>query len=257
VSGAFEVGKVALRAQQSALDVMANNIANASTPGFKRADVVYSEIIASTDAPVSETDALAEQSAPLMGGVRMDVRDDVSAQGELKQTGQSLDFAIQGAGMIELLGPDGQSLLWRGGRLSVNKDGYLAGPDGYPLRELITVPDDATGITIDRSGVVSAAVSDGDPVELGQLMLVRVDSDSSLERADAGLFKLKDDVRTTDEVPGENGSGTIVQGSLEQSNVDFSEAMIELLMIQRAYAASAQIVQSADQLAAVTNNLKR
>lgn len=257
MSGAFEVGKVALRAQQSALDVMANNIANASTPGFKRADVTYSEIVANPDAVVTETDALARQSTPIMGGVRMDVRDDVSAQGELKQTGQMLDFAIDGSGMVELLGPDGQSMLWRGGRLTVNKDGYLAGPGGLPLRELITVPDDVKAVTIDRAGVVSGTGSDGESVELGQIALVRVDSDASLERADAGLFKVRDDARVTDEVPGENGIGTIVQGSLEQSNVDFSEAMIELLMIQRAYAASAQIVQSADQLAAVTNNLKR
>jgi flagellar basal-body rod protein FlgG len=257
MSGAFEVGKVALRTQQSALEVMSNNIANASTPGFKRADVVYSEIVTNPDAPVTETEAMARQNTPIMGGVRMDVRDAVSARGELKQTGQMLDFAIDGSGMVELLGPEGQSYLWRGGRLTVNRDGYLAGPSDLPLRDLITIPDDATAVTIDRSGVVSAAVSDGEPVELGRITLVRVDGDASLERADAGLFKLRGDARTTEVSPGEEGSGTILQGSIEQSNVDFSEAMIELLMIQRAYAASAQIVQSADQLAAITNNLKR
>jgi flagellar basal-body rod protein FlgG len=257
VSGAFEIGKVALRTQQGALEVMANNVANASTPGFKRAAVVYSAVVTSPEIAVSETEALAGQSTPILGGVRMDVRDDILAQGGLKTTGETLDFAIDGAGMIELLGPEGQSYLWRGGRLSVNRDGHLAGPSDFPLRALITIPDDATAITIDRAGVVSASVSDGEPIELGQITLVRVDSDASLQRADDGLFKIRENVRVMDSVPGEDGSGTIVQGAIEESNVDFSQAMIELLMIQRAYAASAQIVQSADQLAAVTNNLKR
>lgn len=257
MSGAFEIGKVALRTQQSALETVANNIANVNTPGFKRADVIYSEVVTGAVAPSSAVEALAQDANPAAGGVRMASRPVISGQGEIKQTGEMLDFAIDGPGFVELLGPEGQVLLWRGGRLAVNRDGFLAGPDGLPLRDLIAIPDDANALEIDRAGVISAKVGEDEAVEIGQLMLVRVDSDSSLERTDSGLFTLRAESRAIENVPGEDAAGTIIQGAVEESNVDFSEAMIELLMIQRAYAASAQIVQSADQLAGITNNLKR
>lgn len=257
MNGAFEIGKVALRTQQTALETVANNIANVNTPGFKRADVIYSEVVTSTVSPTTEVEALARATRSAAGGVRMDSRPVISGQGEIKQTGELLDFAIEGPGFVELLGPEGQSLLWRGGRLSVNRDGFLSGPDDLPLRDLVAIPDDATGLVIGRDGVIRATVGDNEQLEIGQLTLVRVDSDAALERTDAGLFALRADARAVESVPGEDAAGIIVQGAVEESNVDFSESMIELLMIQRAYAASAQIVQSADQLSAIANNLKR
>jgi flagellar basal-body rod protein FlgG len=247
MNGAFEIGKVALRSQQRALETTANNIANVNTPGFKRSEVIFSEVFADGVPAATQVEDLARADYAGSGGVRVDTRDAISAQGELKQTGEMLDIAIEGPGFIELLGPEGEVWLWRGGRLSVNRDGYLAGPQELALKALISIPDDATGIAIDRSGVVVAQTVDEGEVELGQITLVRVESQAGVERLDGGLFR----------VAGEAGAGTIAQGMVEESNVDFSEAMIELLMIQRAYAASAQIVQSADQLSSITNNLKR
>jgi len=257
MNGAFEIGKVALRTQQTALETVANNIANVNTPGFKRADVIYSEVVTTEVDPLTRVEELARASQPSAGGVRMDSRAVISGQGEIRQTGEVLDFAIDGPGFVELLGPEGESLLWRGGRLSVNREGFLAGPDDLALRDLIAIPDDATGLTIGRDGVIGAKVGENEELEIGQLTLVRVDSDAALERTDSGLFTLRADARAIEGVPGEDATGTIVQGAIEESNVDFSQAMIDLLMIQRAYAASAQIVQSADQLSAIANNLKR
>jgi len=257
MNGAFEIGKVALRSQQRALETTANNIANVNTPGFKRAEVIFSEVIADGAAPTTRVEDLARAGFARSGGVRVDTRNAISAQGELRQTGEMLDVAIEGPGFIELLGPEGQVWLWRGGRLSINRDGYLAGPQDLALKALISIPDDATGIAIDRSGVVVAQTADEGQVELGQITLVRVESDAGVERVDGGVFRAASEARTVEDIPGEAGAGTIAQGMVEESNVDFSEAMIELLMIQRAYAASAQIVQSADQISSITNNLKR
>lgn len=257
MNGAFEIGAVALRAQQQALETMSNNIANVNTPAFKRSDIVFSEVVAASNQPRSETELLAQAALPLRGGVRAANREMVSAQGELRQTGQMLDIAVDGRGFIEVMGAEGQSLLWRGGRLSINRDGYLATDDGTALRALISVPDDASDLTIDRKGIVSATTDTGEPVELGQIMLLHTDGDSGLERIENGYYRIASDARVVESVSGEDGSGSFEQGMLEGSNVDFSLSMVELLMIQRAYAASAQIVSAADQIAAVANNLKR
>lgn len=256
MNGAFEVGAVALRAQQTALETMANNIANVNTPAFKRADVVYSEIVANSPAPEAMLANLPDGRTYSAGGVRMLARDMIAAQGELRGTGNAMDLAIEGKGFIEMLGPEGRTMLWRGGRLEVNRDGLLAA-GGVPLKAMITVPDDATALTIDRNGAVAVTTAAGDKLEIGQIGLVKLEGDTGLERLGGGLYVAGDDARVLDAVPGEDGAGEFAQAMLEGSNVDFSSAMIEMLMIQRAYAASAQIVQAADQVSSITNNLKR
>lgn len=256
MNGAFEVGAVALRAQQRALDVLANNIANVNTPSFKKSDVRFSEIIANQ----SYMEPLASLSLPdglSGGGVRMTPRELIALQGELRATGNKLDIAIDGGGYMELMGPAGQALLWRGGTLKVNDDGLLAADNGFALKAGITVPDDATNLQISPEGVVRADVGEDGTVELGQISLVKFDNEAGLERLDLGLYRASEDMRLTDAKPGEDGTGFIMQGSIENSNVELTSEMVELLMVQRAYAASAQIVQAADQLAGIVNNLKR
>lgn len=257
MNGAFEVGAVSLKAQQRALETIANNVANINTPAFKRAEVQFAEIVISSPEAITEADRLARASSTLSGGVRMETRSMISELGELRETGSAMDIAIDGMGFIELMGPDGESLLWRGGRLDVDRDGYLAAAGGATLRALIAVPDDVTEITIDRDGVVHGAGNDGEKLELGQIMLVRPETDADLERLGAGLFKLTDGARALDAVPGEDGSGAIRQGIIEGSNVEMTAAMVEMLVLQRAYAASAQVIQAADQISSITNNLKR
>ena len=256
MNGAFEVGAVALRAQQRALDVLANNIANVNTPSFKRSDVRFSEIVAdqSFEQPVS---GLTLPGGLSSGGVRMTPRELLAIQGELRPTGNKLDMAIDGTGYIELMGPAGQTLLWRGGTLKVNEDGLLAADNGFALRAAITIPDGATNLQISPEGVVRADLGEEGTVELGQIALVKFDNEAALERLDLGLYRASEEMRLVDAKPGEDGTGLIIQGSIENSNVELTSEMVELLMVQRAYAASAQIVQAADQMAAVVNGLKR
>lgn len=255
MSEAFEVAAVSLRAQQRALETMANNIANVNTPAFKRSDILFAEVVNAMPSPATRAEELADRISQ-SGGVHFSARDMISLQGELRPTGNTLDIAIDGPGFIEIAGPEGQTMLWRGGRLTVGRDGYLAA-DGGLLQSLIAVPDDATELTIRRNGVVTAKTGEGEQVELGQIVLVRVDGDAGLERTNSGLYRAVEDVRILDAVAGEDGAGAIEQGMVEASNVDFSAAMVQLLMIQRAYAANAQVVQAADQLSSLANNLKR
>lgn len=253
---AFEIAGVGLSTQQRALDVIANNIANINTLGFKRSDVRFVELIASVHDALNPAARLAATSSLAGASARPLVM--VDAQGEIERTGRPLDIAIRGDGFIEVMGPRGQTLLWRGGSLSVGEDGLLATPDGLPLSAMVTLPRDATAIEFSPEGVVRARIAGApDPAELGQIMLVRVDDPQTLERLDGGRYRLPDGVFAHEMTPGEDGAGEIVQGGVERSNVDITEEMIRLMLVQRAYAANAQIVQAADQLTAIANNLRK
>ncbi|MCB5423842.1 flagellar hook basal-body protein [Altererythrobacter sp. CC-YST694] len=263
MNGAFEVGAVALRAQQRALEVHANNIANVNTPAFKRTEAHFAEVLArSADGTEGQgvgagmgTDAAAALSGS--AGVRMVPQTMIFAQGTLKPSGNALDLAIDGRGFVELAGLGGETLFWRGGRLRVNEDGLLATSAGIPLQAGIAVPDDATELSITQDGLVSVRNADDEITEIGQVSLVRPELESALERLDDGLYRPTEGARLIDARPGEDGAGRIVQGSVEQSTVELSAEMVEMLMVQRAFAADAQILQAADQLAAITNTLRR
>ncbi|MFZ2031061.1 MAG: flagellar hook-basal body protein [Vitreimonas sp.] len=256
MTNAFEIAGVGLAAEQKALDIIANNITNLNTPAFKRADVQFSELVSQ----VSDVDNVrADFSAePALAGVSARAALSLNQQGELEHTGRALDLAVNGNGFTELMGPNGQTLLWRGGALAVNGDGQLAASGGLPLKASISVPTAATNLTISANGEVSAQLPDNaGPTILGQIGLVRVDDPSSVERLDGGLYRVADDARLDGATPGEDGVGALVQGSIEHSNVAITDEMVRLMVVQRAFAASAQVVQAADQLMSIANNLRR
>lgn len=258
MNGAFEIGAAALRAEQRALETHANNVANINTPGFKRQDNSFSEVVARTGEGTMADNATTGAPSDLTGsGVRLARQQMLFAQGEMRATGNALDLGIDGKGLIELLGPRGETMLWRGGRLRVNDDGMLATDGGIPLAANITVPYDATALRIAADGVVSAETADGEALELGQIGLVSISHASAVERLDGGLLRLLPAARASDMIAGEDGAGLFVQGSIEESNVDLTEEMVQMMIVQRAYAANAQVMQAADQLASITNNLKR
>jgi flagellar basal-body rod protein FlgG len=257
MNGAFHIGAVSLDAQQRALEIIANNISNVNTPGFRRSVVQFSEVLAARADPSSLSADLGA-SAFTASGVRSDALFMLNDQGEIQRTGEAMDVAIDGEGFVELMGPGGQTLLWRGGTLRVGDDGLLSTATGVPLKASITVPTDAREITIGADGVVRARTPEGaEPIELGQIMLVRVSDPSAVQLLDGGVYAVEDPSRLNEARPGEDGTGLLVQGSIERSNVELSSEMVQLLMVQRAYAANAQIVQAADQLMAIANGLRR
>lgn len=254
MNGVFQIGATGLHAQDRALNIVANNITNMNTPGFKRAEVRFAELVGAHSA---ELPAAAVGDPTAMFGVSAPGTQRMFSAGEMRPTGNPLDLAIQGAGFIELAGPDGQTLLWRGGTLRINEDGFLAGPGGLPLKAMISVPEGATDITIDASGEVKAlAPGATEAISIGHIDLVMVRNMDGLTDVEGGLYRAASESDLVSAEAG-NTAGTFLQGSMELSNVELTDEMVQLMMMQRAYAASAQVVQAGDQLAAIANGLKR
>ncbi len=256
MNGAFYIGATGLDAEQRALDVVANNIANINTNGFKRSQARFSELIGASADKLDPGNADAAPT-PLLG-VSVDASALDFSEGPLTQTGHAMDVAISGAGFIEMMGPGGQTLLWRGGSLEVNDDGYLAAADGTPLKAMITVPEGVTSLTINGDGSVVAQVNGSTAGRnIGQIDLVQDKDLSTLTTQTGGYYQPANLNDLTSSAPGETGAGVLVQGSLESSNVNLSNEMITMLLMQRAYSANAQVVQAGDQLMAIANSLRR
>lgn len=256
MNGAFYIGATGLDAQQRALDVVANNISNLNTPAFRRSSVRFGELVAvrrdENDLPLTSTDRSGS-----MSGVQVAGTGQVWAPGELRRTGGAMDVAIQGDGFLELLGPAGQILLSRGGTLTVNDEGYLAGADGTPLRAMISVPQGAGQLSIGADGAVSAMMpGEASPRAVGQIDLAVARNPDTLVDRGGGYFEAADDAELLSVKPGD-GAGTLVQGSIEQANVNLSDEMVSLMLVQRAYAADAQVVQAGDQMMSIVNGLRR
>lgn len=257
MNGAFYIGAVGLDSQTRALEVVANNIANVNTNGFKRSRAQFSELTGARAERVDETRDDAA-SPPAFWGAGMQVSAPDFTEGPLTQTGQPLDFAISGPGFVELMGSGGQIQLWRGGTLQINADGFLSGPGGAPLKAMISVPAGASSLTISADGTVSAVLSGStSATNIGQIDVVQDKDLTSITVQPGGVYLPANINDLTNATPGEDGAGSLVQGSLETSNVDLSTEMVTLMLMQRAYAANAQVVQAGDQLMSIANNLRR
>lgn len=258
MNGAFYLGATSLQAHQRALETIANNVANINTNGFKRSSVRFVDLVSPPSRDLPPTTRTLSSDNQTASGVQATASPRIFEQGQLRNTGRLTDVAIDGDGFLELLGPEGRLLLWRGGGIRVNGDGYLAADNGLPLKALIEVPQDAGDVRIARDGRVTAQIAgQSDQLELGRIDIAQVRDATALEALGGGLFGLVDEADATVSRPDEDGNGALVQGSLESSNVDLNNEIVGLLLMQRAYAAGAQLVQAGDQLMAIANNLRR
>lgn len=258
MNGVFYIGATGLDTQQRALEIVANNIANLNTPAFKQSHAQFSQLMAANTAQTTDTRGQSSILQPVFQGVKLDAPAVDFTQGTLNQTGEQLDIAIDGAGFIELMAPNGQTALWRGGSLVVNPDGYLSAANGMPLQAMISVPRDASSLNISLDGRVTATVEGtSEPLALGQIELVQDVDPSSLTAMTGGLYVPASEADLVRTEAGVDGAGRLVQGAVETSNVDLAREMVTLLMMQRSYSANAQIVQAGDQLMSIANELKR
>lgn len=255
---AFYVGATGMQAQQAHVDAIANNLANVNTPGFKKTRIAFSDLVVGSMAAAAPLDT--GPVAPTVGaGVQVASAEPVFETGDLTKTGDAMDVAIVGDGFLELVMPDGSRAYTRGGTLKVNADGQLSTQAGVPLKPGIAIPDQAQSIAIGADGRVQVRVAGQDtPVDVGQLELVRFTHPQGLLAQGGNVYRATEaSGEPIGGRAGEDGMGSIAQGMLESSNVKLVDEMANLMVAQRAYEASAKVVQAADEMLGIINGLRR
>jgi flagellar basal-body rod protein FlgG len=249
-----------MEAQQANLDVIANNLANVNTTGFKRSKIEFQDLLyETTRAPGAEQGSSTQLPTGIqMGhGSRVVATSKVFTEGELTQTGEQLDLAINGDGFFQVQMPDGSIAYTRDGALKRSATGQVTTSDGLPLQGgFQPVPAGTTGITISSTGQVTMTSASGNTNF--QVQLVRFTNPSGLNSIGGNLYteSLASGTPETG-TPGENGYGTLQQGYLEMSNVKVVQEMVNMIVAQRAYEVNSKSVQSADEMMQESNNLRR
>ena len=260
---ALAIAATGMDAQQTNLEVIANNIANINTTGYKRARAEFSDLLYQTEraqgVPNRANQAIVPEGANIGLGVQTAAVRTIHTQGELAQTDNELDVAIVGRGWFQVQTPDGSTAYTRAGSFNTNADGALVTIDGYAVVPAITIPQDASEVQISRSGTVSARIgNDTDYTELGQLTIANFVNE-------AGLKQLGDNLSAQTQASGEAivaapddpGFGYLKQSYLESSNVDSVKEITDMISAQRAYEMNSKVIETADQMAQiVSKNLK-
>jgi flagellar basal-body rod protein FlgG len=249
-----------MQSQQTNLDVIANNLANVNTTGFKKDKAEFQDLIYQTmKSPGAEQGAGNQVPTGIQigHGSRLVATSKIFTTGEFTQTGERLDIAIQGDGFLEVQMPDGSLAYTRDGALKMAADGRLTTSDGLVLQSgFQPIAPGVTAINISSTGEVTTMGSDG--VDNFRVQLVRFPSPSGLQSIGRNLYR-ETPASGTPELgnPGENGFGELQQGFLELSNVKVVEEMVNMIMAQRAYEVNSKSVQAADEMMQMSNNLRR
>ena len=249
-------------AQQLNLDVIANNLANVNTSGFKKSRADFQDLMYQY---IEEPGTTAGQqgTSPTGVGVGLGVRPaavgKIHSQGDFESTSNPLDIAIEGDGFFQLTLPTGENVYSRSGAFKLDETGNIVNSDGYQLTPPITIPPDAVGITIAADGIVSVRQPGAAAAtQVGQLQLSRFQNPAGLRARGRNLFdETESSGAATIGNPGENGVGTLAQGFVESSNVSVVEEIVQMVTGQRAYEANSKVIQTADQLLSNAINVKR
>jgi flagellar basal-body rod protein FlgG len=254
------ISKTGMEAQQTQLDVISHNLANVSTTGYKRANAVFEDLIYQNLRQVGAQ--TTEQSQLPTGlhlglGVRTVATTRNFVQGSLQQSNNNLDVAIKGNGFFEVTQPDGTIGYTRDGSFQIDAQGRLVNSSGLPIANGITVPANATSITISAEGAVSAIVPGNTaPQPLGNLAMSSFINPAGLEPRGQNLFvETAASGQPQQGTPGTNGLGTVVQGFLETSNVNVVQELVTMIQTQRAYEMNSKAIQTSDQMLAKLSQL--
>ncbi|WP_102224045.1 flagellar basal-body rod protein FlgG [Acidimangrovimonas sediminis] len=259
---ALQIAASGMSAQQMRVEVVSNNLANMSTTGYNArraefADLPYQQYVAPGTVN-AEDGTLLPAGVQLGLGVRPTSVSVTLAQGTLTQTNGDLDLAIEGRGYLEVTLPSGTSAYTRDGGLKRAADGQIVTSDGYPVVPGITIPQQATSISINGAGEVYAYFrNQTQPQLLGQITLASFTNDKGLEATGSNLF-LETAASGPPQVstPGQNGLGTVRQGYLEESSVDAVREVTELIKAQRGYELNAKVITAADQMLGATTQVR-
>ncbi len=247
------ISKTGMEAQQMQLDVISNNLANSSTNGFKRAHAVFEDLMYQNLRQAGSS--TSEQSQLPTGlqvglGVRTVATSRSFVQGSLQQSGNNLDVAIQGNGFFQITMPDGTINYTRDGAFQVNAQGQIVTSNGLPVATGITVPANATNVSISADGNVTATIPGNvAPQPIGTIALASFINPAGLEPRGQNLFaETAASGQPNTGTPGANGLGQLMQGFLETSNVNVVQELVTMIQTQRAYEMNSKAIQTSDQM---------
>ena len=251
-----------LEAQQLTIDVIANNLANVNTAGYKQSrsefqDLLYQNVRASGAASSTSTDLPVGLQVGL--GSRPVATSRLFSQGDFRQTGNPLDLVIEGNGFFQVRLPSGEIAYTRAGSFHLNREGSVVTADGNPIDPQSTIPNDALTITVGTDGTVSVTQpGQSQAQQVGTIQLALFQNPAGLNAMGKNLFMPTTSSGEPITGPaGENGIGTINQGFIEQSNVSVVEEMVNMIVGQRAYEINSKVVRTADEMLQTMNNVIR
>ncbi|MBM9602994.1 flagellar basal-body rod protein FlgG [Desulfopila inferna] len=253
-------GTTGMNSQQLNIDVIANNLANVSTTGFKKSVNNFQDLLYETiKVPGSPTSADTESPTGIMVGlgVRPSAVAKVFSQGELIQTENELDVAIEGDGFFQIELPNGNTAYTRDGSLKRDSDGRITNSNGYPVLPALTIPEGSRQITISDTGIVSVVLAgDREATEVGTLELAVFTNNAGLSAAGNNLY-LETGASGAPAVsnPGDDGFGLLIHTFLEGSNVNIVQELANMITAQRAYEINSKTIQTSDEMMQATNQL--
>ena len=256
---ALAIAATGMNAQQTNLEVIANNIANINTTGFKRARAEFSDLLYQVErlqgVPNQANQAIVPEGAHIGLGVKTAAIRNLHVQGSLTSTGNKYDLALVGTGMFQIEGADGQTLYTRSGAFNTNTTGQLVTIDGNPVVPGVTVPVDAVEVIVNKTGQVFARLEGQTNLqELGQLTLATFANEAGLSPMGDNLFRETEaSGAAVIGVAGDPGFATIEQGYLENSNVDPVKEITDMISAQRAYEMNSKVIKAADEMAATVS----
>ncbi|CUA96684.1 flagellar basal-body rod protein FlgG [Thiomonas bhubaneswarensis] len=253
------VARTGLEAEQTRMDVIANNLANVNTSGFKGSRAVFQDLLYQN---LTQPGAQSSQSTQypsglqLGTGVRPVATERLMTQGNLTQTGNSLDVAINGQGFFQVLKPDGTIAYTRDGTFQLNNQGQLVTANGYLVQPTVTIPASAQTVTIGNDGTVSVTLpGQAAPQQVGALQLASFVNPTGLQSVGDNLYlQTGSSGAPNTGQPTLNGLGSVQQGYLESSNVNVVAELVDMISTQRAYEVNSKAVQASDQMLQYVNN---
>lgn len=249
-------------AQQINLDVIANNLANVNTTGYKSLRAEFQDLMYQTfraSGSIGGGDATLPQASQVGLGTRFSGNNTNFQRGSLEATGETLHMAITGEGFFQVTKPDGTQAYTRDGSFKLDANGRMVTSDGYLVEPQIDIEAGSTGITVSAEGIITAlGPGQNEPQQVGQLILTTFPNPSGLTRIGQNLYMAGGGSgEPIESEPGQNGTGTIAQRFLEASNVQMVEEMVRMITAQRAYEINSKAIQTSDDMLAILANLKR